>query len=130
MTTIKLSSNGMKISMPARERQVLLDHATNLLSQAVSFTERCCEILVTQYGATREWIEPGHIYYSHIGNLIDHDISGRKIKTAEEMVAEKIEGIRPEYLGLREHGLYAEAIKRQQEEYKSDIQGRTWTPQT
>lgn len=118
MTTFEVSDGGMTITMPNPDKHEFINHMVDLFAQSVEFAELCCALLIEKYGAKLDLIEPGQFYYKHCGQLIENAISGRAIENVEEVVTWAIANVRPEYLGVAEHGSRAGKIRLLQEDFR------------
>lgn len=78
-----------------------LDVLIGKRAEASAFADACVKLLETQYGAKNVPKAGWEVfYYPRISNLLEVMSSGKPLPTIEQQVAQAVNAIKPEVLGL------------------------------
>lgn len=99
--------------------KALFDFHTEHTAQARELTNDVIAELVTAYGANKDWIAVGSIYYAVSGHLLSVFVDGKPLKTARQIAKEQHDLLIDVVLGLVEpQGQWAERNVKGREEVK------------
>lgn len=78
-----------------------LDVLIGKRTEAAAFADACVKLLETQYGAKNVPQSGWEVfYYPRISNLLEAMLSGKPLPTIEQRVAQAVNDIKPNILGL------------------------------